>query len=86
MSIKNSNDTVENRTRDLPACNTVPQPTAPLRAPFVYVPPLKFQQRNWSLQICVHNILLFKITLYVSFQYPNNGTKMTTEVEARTSE
>jgi hypothetical protein len=33
MSIKNSNDTIENRTRDLPACSAVPQPTAPPCAP-----------------------------------------------------
>jgi hypothetical protein len=32
MSMKISNDTIENRTRDLPACNEVPQPTAPQRA------------------------------------------------------
>jgi hypothetical protein len=29
MSMKNSNDTIGNRTRDLPACRAVPQPTAP---------------------------------------------------------
>ena len=29
MSMKNSSDTIGNRTRDLPACNAVPQPTAP---------------------------------------------------------
>jgi hypothetical protein len=29
MSMKNFNDTIENRTHDLPACTTVPQPTAP---------------------------------------------------------
>jgi hypothetical protein len=29
MSIKNSNETIANRTRDLPACSAVPQPTAP---------------------------------------------------------
>jgi len=34
MSMKNSNDTIGNRTRDLPACSAVPQPTAPQRAPF----------------------------------------------------
>jgi len=33
MSMKNSNDTIGNRTRDLPACNAVPQPTALPRAP-----------------------------------------------------
>jgi len=32
--MKNYNDTIENRTRDLPAFSVVPQPTAPSRAPF----------------------------------------------------
>ena len=32
MSMKNSNDTIGNRTRGLPACGAVPQPTAPPRA------------------------------------------------------
>jgi hypothetical protein len=31
--MKNSNDTIGNRTRDLLACSAVPQPTAPPRAP-----------------------------------------------------
>ena len=31
MSMKNSNDTIRNRTRDFPTCSTVLQPTAPLR-------------------------------------------------------
>jgi hypothetical protein len=31
--MKNSNDTIGNQTRDLPACSAVPQPTAPPRAP-----------------------------------------------------
>ena len=31
MSMKNSSDTIGNRTRDLPACSSVPQPTAPPR-------------------------------------------------------
>jgi hypothetical protein len=33
MSIKNSNDTIGNRNRDLPAYSAVPQPTTPPRAP-----------------------------------------------------
>ena len=33
MSIKNSSDTIRNRTCDLPTCSVVPQPTAPPRAP-----------------------------------------------------
>jgi hypothetical protein len=40
MSMKNSNNTIGNRTRDFPACSAVPQPTAPPRAPRVYVEPL----------------------------------------------
>jgi hypothetical protein len=32
MSMKNSNDTIGNRTRDFPTCSAVPQPTAPPRA------------------------------------------------------
>jgi hypothetical protein len=36
--MKNSNDTIEhNRTRDLPACSAVSQPTAPPRAPSCYL-------------------------------------------------
>jgi len=31
--MKNSSDTIVNRTRDLPTCSAVPQPTAPPRAP-----------------------------------------------------
>ena len=33
MSMKNSNDTIGNRTRSLPTCSAVPQPTALPRAP-----------------------------------------------------
>jgi hypothetical protein len=33
MSIKNLNDTIGNRTHDLPTCSAVPQPTAPPCAP-----------------------------------------------------
>ena len=33
MSMKNSNDTIGNRTRDLSACSEVPQPSVPPRAP-----------------------------------------------------
>jgi len=31
-----TNDSIGNRTRDLPACSAVPQPTAPPRAPTLY--------------------------------------------------
>jgi hypothetical protein len=32
MSMKNSNDNIDNRTRNLPTCSAVPQQTAQLRA------------------------------------------------------
>jgi len=32
MSMKNCNDIIGNRTRDLPTCSAVPQPTAPPRS------------------------------------------------------
>jgi len=38
MSMKNSSDTIGNQTRDLLACSTVPQPTAPPRALPLTVP------------------------------------------------
>ena len=31
--MKNSNDTIGNRTRNLPVCSAVPQPTGPPRNP-----------------------------------------------------
>ena len=38
ISMKNSNDTMGNQTRDLPTCSAVPQPTALLRVPlYVYI-------------------------------------------------
>jgi len=33
MSMKNSNDTIGNRTRNLPTCSAVPQPSTPPRVP-----------------------------------------------------
>jgi hypothetical protein len=37
MSVKNSSDTIGNRTRDVPVCSAVPQPTAPPRHPVCIV-------------------------------------------------
>ena len=36
MSMKNSNDAIGNRTRDLPVCSAVPQSTAPPRSTMDY--------------------------------------------------
>ena len=45
MSMKNSNDNIGNRTRDVPACSAVPQPTSPPRAPVVRVTSIKCRER-----------------------------------------
>jgi hypothetical protein len=37
MSLKNSNDAIENKTQVLPACSAVPQQAAPPRYPAVFV-------------------------------------------------
>ena len=37
MSMKNCNDTIMNRTRDLPVCSAVPRPTAAPRTSFPYM-------------------------------------------------
>jgi hypothetical protein len=42
MSMKKSNDTIGIRTRDLPACSAVPQPTAPPQ-------PTDYTGQNWYL-------------------------------------
>jgi hypothetical protein len=47
MSTKNSNDTIGNRKRDLPACSAVPQPTAPPRAPNSLVTPSVLSSIRW---------------------------------------
>jgi len=44
--MKNSNDTIGNRTRDLPTCSAVPQPTVPLRAPRLHVKMLTTEKLN----------------------------------------
>jgi len=50
MSMKYSNDTIGNRTRDLPACSAVPQPTAPPRTPFHCVVQLILQMKYIRLK------------------------------------
>ena len=44
VSMKNSSDTMGNRTRDLLACSAVPQPPAPPRAPSENGADSKFQE------------------------------------------
>jgi len=50
--MKNSNDTIGNRARDLPACSAVPQPTAPPLAPKEHT---------------YHHKITTELTLYVTY-------------------
>ena len=64
MSMKNSNETIENQTRDLPACSAVPQPTAPPRAPI---------NVKYCLEICIED--LRKAQIYLNKLSPNLNPK-----------
>jgi hypothetical protein len=67
MSIKNSNDTIRNRSRDLPICTAVPQPTALPR-----VPQILELDRNISN---VSNFIIFSVNkLYYSKVTTSVGT------------
>jgi len=46
--MKNSNDTIRNRTHDLPTCSAVPQPTAPPRAPIYGCTHINIRKHKWG--------------------------------------
>ena len=52
MSIKNSNDTIGNRTRDFPGCSAVRQPTAP--------PSALSEKKTWQQKIDVAQVIILK--------------------------
>ena len=49
--MKNSNDTIGNRTRDLLACSAVSQPTAPPHTPYTEIHRIKTGY-NISIRLC----------------------------------
>ena len=60
--MKNCNDTIGNRTRDLRACSSVPQPTGPPRTPNLVVYIL-------LLLVCciiVHTDIIYKLIYSIS--------------------
>jgi len=59
MSMENSTDNIGNRTRDLPTCRSVPQPTALPRA----------ATNNWNLPKMERN----HMTLYINCLFPINS-------------
>jgi len=65
MSMKNINDTIGNRTRDLPACSALPQPTAPPDAPLQIISNF-FLMTNFRKYIPRNGTLAIPGTLAVS--------------------
>jgi len=59
--MKNSNDTIGNRTRDLLACSTVPQPTVPPRAP-IYI----YMYIYISVYIYIYRLYVVKVPVSVA--------------------
>jgi len=59
MSMKNSNDTIGNRTRDLPTCSAVPQPTALPRAPLR----IFYLRNSITVLVTVYIALIFEEVL-----------------------
>ena len=54
MSTKNSSDTIGNRTRDLPVCRAVSQPTATTRVPYIIL----------TLTLISYTLQLFAVIKY----------------------
>ena len=82
MSIKISNDIIGNRTRDLPTCSTVPQPTAPPRAHVLFLS--VFNRFKFSRKIFEKkkssNIRFHKILSSRSGDIPCGRTDMTKQI------
>ena len=79
----NSNDTIGNRTRDVPVCSVVPQPTAPPRAPFSYrtsvnIPNIPEEERKKSFKfhfpISQISAYYYCRPIYLSWRSPYSRT------------
>jgi hypothetical protein len=72
LSIKNSNYAIGNRTRDLPACSAVPQPTAPPRTPFIHLAMFIFEhfESRYNLATKILTVHFGKSQTPMSFRTP----------------
>jgi len=67
--MKNPNHTIGNRTRDLPTCNAVPQPTALPRSPMYNIYRTQFKKFFTSKYLLSVYIILYYIILYYIILY-----------------
>jgi hypothetical protein len=82
---KNPNDTIGNRTGDLPNCSAVPQPTAPTRTPKWSITEMDFAL--WQTEIGVENedYVFQQIgKIFVILYYKVNRRRSYTNVQRRT--
>jgi hypothetical protein len=64
--MKKSKDTIGNRTRDLPACSALPQPTVPLHAPYWVVNDVYYENfAKVMTTLCEHNEVCLNIQTVV---------------------
>ena len=71
--MKNSNDTIGNRTRDLPACSSVLQPTAPPRAPYKEMSTFK-KKITLSRQVsCAQTVANLVLCRFAPVLFRGNG-------------
>jgi hypothetical protein len=83
MSMKNTNYTIGNRTRDLPACGAVSQPTAPSRPPllnrgYINLPSvmLYFGHRQITINLTELNLRHCIVTNVLLLQMSLNNSNM----------
>ena len=67
MSMKNSNYNIGNQTRDYPTCSAVPQPTAPPRAPYIWLTQEYFVLFPFTLLLTAVGLLCIKLLSYVYY-------------------
>ena len=68
MSMKTSNGNIRNRTRNLPVCSSVPQPTVPPPAPTnTHYSISLFHHAFWIIKFYSHQLMHFFIQLCISF-------------------
>jgi hypothetical protein len=82
---KISNDTIGNRTRDLPACSAVPQPTAPPRAPFLKC--CMRWYRTWKvlliyLTVIMHDNTQSHVDVFISYDVRIFGTDVSVFIDS----